>query len=279
MIKNLSLILGSIFLFLFLFVYIFFTTYISPGYVGVCINVLAKNDVQDSTLSTGIHLLAPWHRVWKFPVFEQNVSWENIDSFRFQTCEGLASNADIGITFCIDPEAAPSLFKRYRSGINEIAQKFIRNYLRDTITVTASSRTIEDLYGRGKEKFLRDVEQNIIEKLKPLGILVSRVYLVDAFEFPESVVRALNLKIEAAQRAEQRENELREAEAQAQKDIAQSKGLAQSRLTIAQAEATANELLTKSLTAEFIQYEAIKRWDGKLPETLAADVGLFLKGK
>lgn len=249
-----------------------FYSYIPPGYTGVCINVLAKEDVQNTTLSTGVHFLWPWYRVWKFPLFEQNVSWEDTNSFRFQTCEGLASQADIGITFSVDPIRVPELFKKYRSGINEISDKFIRNYLRDAITIAASSRGIEDLYGKGKERFLRDVEVNVQNKLKPLGILVSRIYLVDALDFPDSVVHALNRKIEAAQRAEQRENELREAEAQAQKDIAQSRGLAESCLMGARAEAEANRLLTESLSPKIILYEAVKSWNGELPKTMTTDL-------
>lgn len=259
--------------------WIFCTSYIGPGYTGVCINILAQDDVQESVLGTGLHVLAPWKKVWTFPIFEQNVSWEHGDSFKFQTAEGLASDADIGITFAVDVEKVPMLFKKYRSGIDEISQKFVKNYLRDAITLAASSRGIEELYGRGKEKFLFDVETVVRDKLNPLGIIVSRVYLVDAFEFPPAVVRALNQKIEAAQRAEQRENELRESEAQAKKDVAAARGLSDAIVLRAKAEAESNALVTQSLSHELLMYEAIKSWDGKLPETLAGDIIQLLKSK
>lgn len=260
----------------FLFLYMFCFTYVQPGYTGVCINVLSKDDIKEITLTTGMHFLPPWYRVWIFPLFEQNVSWEDKESFRFQTSEGISTDADIGITFCVDIEKVPILFKKYRSGINEISQKFIKNYLRDAITIAASSRGIEELYGKGKEKFLRDIEMVIQEKLKPLGLIVSRVYLVDSFEFPSTVVRALNMKIEAAQRAEQRENELREAEAQAKKDIAKAHGESESKLLCARAEAESNRLVCESMTQELILYEAVKAWDGKLPETVATGSGTML---
>lgn len=251
--------------------YLFCVTYIAPGYSGVCINIISKEDVQNQILGTGVHVLPPWYRVWEFPLFEQNVSWEGKESFRFQTSEGLATDGDIGITFCVDPERTPELFRRYRSGINEISQKFIRNYLRDAITMAASSRGIEELYGKGKEKFLKDVETVVQQKLKPLGLLVSRVYLIDALDFPSSVINALNQKIEAAQRAEQRENELREAEAQAKKDIAKAKGESESIRLKAEAEANANLIVSKSLSKDLILYEGIKQWNGKLPNTLCSD--------
>ena len=246
-------------------------TYVGPGYRGVCINLFAKQDIQDTSLSTGLHFLAPWKKVWKFPTFEQNVSWEKREAFRFQTCEGLASSADIGITFALDPDAVPILFRKYRSGINEISQKFVKNYLRDAITVAASSRGIEDLYGKGKEQFLLDIQEAIQGRLSHLGILVSRVYLVDAFIFPESVVNALNRKIEAAQRAEQRENELREAEAEARKQIAEAHGQSESIKELANASAQANTIINESLTTDLLFYEAIKAWDCKTPKTMTCD--------
>ena len=277
MIKDYKLIVSALLFALMLIVYMFCVTYIQPGYTGVCINILKKEDVQATTLGTGVHILPPWYRVWKFPLFEQNVSWEDKESFSFQTHEGLSTDGDIGITFCVDVTRVPELFKKYRSGINEISQKFIKNYLRDAITIAASSRGIEELYGRGKEKFLHDVEVVIQDKLRPLGLIVSRVYLVDSFTFPQTVVNALNLKIEAAQRAEQRENELREAEAQAKKDIAKAQGDSKSIMLRAQAEAEANKIVGESITSELIQYEAIKSWDGKLPTTMANDMS-FLMG-
>ena len=253
------------------FLYLFCVTYVSPGYTGVCINILAKEDVQNTSLGTGMHILPPWYRIWKFPLFEQNVSWEGKDAFEFQTSEGLATHADIGVTFSVDVEKTPTLFRKYRSGIDEISQKFLRNYLRDAVTMSASSRGIEELYGKGKERFLREVEENVQCKLRPLGLIVSRVYLIDALEFPTTVVNALNTKIEAAQRAEQRENELREAEAQAKKDIAKAHGEAESITLRATAEANANKLVSESVTQELIMYEGIKAWNGKLPETVSTN--------
>lgn len=256
-------------------------SYVGPGYCGVSVNLLSTSDeIQETPLSTGLHFLAPWKQVWKFPLFDQNVSWEGSESFRFQTAEGLASNADIGVTFSIDPIFVPIIFKKYRSGIHEISQKFMRNYLRDAITVASSSRNIEELYGRGKEKFLMDVQEKVQEYLRPLGINVSRIYLVDAFKFPNSVVDALNRKIEASQRAEQRENELREAQAQAQKEIAKSQGEAQSQiveargtaeatLLKAKAESEANHLLSESITRDLLIYELIHQWDGNLPKVFS----------
>jgi regulator of protease activity HflC (stomatin/prohibitin superfamily) len=68
------------------------------------------------------------------------------------------------------------------------------------------------------------------------------------------------------QRAEQRENELREAEAEAKKQIAKAKGEAQSKIVAATAEAEANEKLSKSITKKLIQLKFLEKWNGVLPK-------------
>lgn len=225
-----------------------------------------KKGVEGKELHVGMHWVAPWKRVYQFPIFEQNNTWEGENErFNFQTSEGLAVSADIGITYHLRPDSIPLIFQRYRRGINEITHVFIRNFIRDAINKSASKSKIEDLYS-GKERFFEDVEQHIRADLSPIGIEISRIYLIGRFHFPETVIAALNAKIEAMQRAQQRENELREAEAEAKKQIAKAEGQARCAIMQAESEAKANEILSKSLTENVIKWQSVQKWDGKLPQ-------------
>jgi regulator of protease activity HflC (stomatin/prohibitin superfamily) len=84
------------------------------------------------------------------------------------------------------------------------------------------------------------------------------------------VVSAINAKIEATQRAQQRENEVREARAESAKLIAQSEGDAESVRIKARAEAEANQVRAGALSPTLIQYEAVMRWNGVLPSVVGA---------
>lgn len=239
---------------------------INPGYVGVVIDMLGDSKgVEAKELHVGMHWIAPWKNVYQFPIFEQNDTWEgDHEGFNFQTSEGMAVSADIGITYHLRPEAIPLIFQRYRRGMDEITNVFIRNYIRDAINKSASKTRIEDLYS-GKESFFEDVEKHVREDLSPIGIELSRIYLIGRFHFPQNVITALNSKIEAMQRAQQRENELREAEAEAKKQIAKAEGQAKCAILQAESEAKANLVLAKSVTPELIQWQAVQKWDGKMP--------------
>ena len=240
---------------------------ISPGYVGVIVDLFGDSKgVEAKELHVGMHWVAPWKNVYEFPIFEQNHTWQGKEWFNFQTSEGMAMGAEIGITFHLRPDSIPIIFQKYRKGMDEITHVFITNFVRDAVNKAASKMTIEDLYGPGKETFFTNVQNHVKADLKEIGIEVSRIYLIGRFHFPDNVIAALNSKIEAVQRAQQRENELREAEAQAKKNVATAEGQAKCALLKAQSEATSNALLSKSVTPELIQWQAIQKWDGKLPQ-------------
>jgi regulator of protease activity HflC (stomatin/prohibitin superfamily) len=253
---------------------------IQPGEVGVIVNLIGSHKgVEDKELNVGYHFIKPWCDVYRFPIYEQNHQWTGPDGFNFQTSEGLSVHADIGITFNLQPDHIHDLFYKYRRGMDEITHLFIRNNIRDAINKAASKMTIEELYGSSKEKFFDIIQGQLREELKPLGFNINHLFIIGQFQVPDNVKAALNAKIEATQRAQQRENELREAEAQARKEVAIVGGVAQSKLIQAQADAQANKLVAQSLTREMLQWEALRKWDGKLPQVVGKDIPFIIQMK
>ena len=272
----------KIYFFVFLFflivsIPITFMYKVSPGEVGVVVDMFgSEKGAEDKELTVGYHLVPPWKSLYLFPIFEQNHQWVGEEGFSFQTSEGLSVHADIGITFNLTPNRIHELFAKYRRGMEEITHLFIRNNIRDAINRSASKLKIEDLYGPEKEEFFLEIQKTLQTELEPLGFHISHLFIIGQFEVPDNVKAALNSKIEAIQRAQQRENELREAEAQARKEIAQMEGVAKSKLIKAKADAESNLMVSTSLTKELLEWEAIKKWDGRLPSALSGKETPFL---
>ena len=61
------------------------------------------------------------------------------------------------------------------------------------------------------------------------------------------------------------QNELQKNTFNAQGDSIKAAGQAKAITGLAEAQAKANELLSRSITATLVQYEIAKKWDGKLP--------------
>ena len=101
--------------------------------------------------------------------------------------------------------------------------------------------------------------------MSPYGLVVEKVYWIGELRLPDSVVASINAKIGATQKAQQRENEIQQARAEADIKIQEARGIAESTLMKAKAQADANQLLAKSITPELVQYQSIEKWDGRLP--------------
>ena len=252
---------------------------VPSGHVGVKYYLLGSDKGVDSEeLSPGRYWIGINEELYLFPTFKQNYVWtkdnqegsENDESFSFQTEQGLEVGADVGITYTIESNKVSSIFQKYKRGIDEITDKFLRNQVRDAFNEIASKMPVESVYGRGKAELIANVQKRVSSNVGPEGIKIEKIYLIGSFRLPSVVTKALNNKIEATQRAQQRENELREAKAQAEKKIAEARGQATSIIVKAQAEAKANKLISNSLTTTLVQWQKIKTWDGKLPQVSGA---------
>lgn len=238
---------------------------VPAGSVGVKVYLLGNNGDDVETLPVGMHWIGPYRDLFLFPTYAQNHVWE--DPVPFQDKNGTYISAKFGITYGIDPAKVTLVFQKYRRGVEEITDVFLRNYVRDATNRVASKLTIDEINGEKKEFMIAEVQRQVAADVGEIGIVVDKIYLVGAIDIQsESVRKALNLKIEATQRAQQRENELREAEAEAKKILAQADGEAKGITVRAEAQARANKILSESITPELINYESAKRWDGKLPQ-------------
>lgn len=248
---------------------------VPAGHKGVKVYLLGGNKgVDHEELGVGRYWIGWNEELYLFPTYTQNYVWTkdaaegspNDESITFQTVEGMSVNADVGISYHIDPEKVSEIFQKYRKGVDEITDIFLRNMVRDAFVTAASKKPVETVYGSGKADLMKEVEASVKYQVAEIGIIIERIYLIGDMRLPAQVLAALNSKIEATQRAQQRENEVREAEAEANKKIAASKGEAESIKIKAVAQAEANRILAASITPTLVRYEAIKRWDGAMPK-------------
>ena len=83
---------------------------------------------------------------------------------------------------------------------------------------------------------------------------------------PPQITAAINAKIEATQKAQQRENELQTATAQAQIEREKARGEADAKIIAAKGEAEANRMIAESVTQKLVDYMNAQRWNGQLPQ-------------
>jgi regulator of protease activity HflC (stomatin/prohibitin superfamily) len=261
---------------------------VPAGYRGVIVNLYGSTKgVSEQSVGVGRYLLG-WNReMYLFPTFLQNRSWAKSQAITMQTSEGLTITTDAGITYQIDPDNIVKVFSKYRLGISEITDTFLHNMVRDAMNEVASTMTVDEIYGLKKEQFIRSVNEIVIKLAGENGITVTKIYLIGSFILPQMVKDSIDVKIQASQNAIKVQNEIATSRAEAQKTVVQAE--AQSKKTVIEAEARAqqimiraesqakaNKILAASLTPEFVQYQAILRWDGRLPTTSAGNAVPFI---
>ena len=217
---------------------------VPAGYRGIKVYLLGnRRGVETKQLGVGAYLLGPNQRLYTFPVFQQNHVWKDIT---FQSREGLDVNADFGVSYSLVPDSVSAIFQKYRRGIEEITDVFLRNMVRDALNTTASRMPIESIYGIHKKNLLDAVDSVVSIQTEKYGILIDRIYTIGEFHLPKSIEDAINSKLEANQKAQQTQNEVKAVEAEANKRIAKSKGDAESKIIEAKADAEKNVIEAKS---------------------------------
>ena len=260
-------------------------SYVPAGNVGIKVNLLGGDKGVDSeVLGVGRYWIGWNEDLYVFPTFMQNYVWTagvdegspNDESISFQTADGMTANADIGISYSIDPDKVSIIFQTYRRGVEEITDTFLRNMVRDALVKQSSNKPIEYVYGAGKSELLASVQKDVADQVAPLGINIGKIYWIGEIRLPPTVIDSINAKNAATQMAQQRQNEVAQAKAEADKKIEDARGEAESILRVAEAQAKANKLLAESLTTEFVQYQAITKWDGQLPKMTGSSAVPFI---
>jgi regulator of protease activity HflC (stomatin/prohibitin superfamily) len=253
---------------------------VPAGNVGIKVHLLgASKGVQENeVLGVGKQWIGWQQELYLYPTFTQNYVWakspkegsDDDESITFQDNQGMSINADVGISYHVEADKAALLFQKYRLGIKEITDGALRSYVRNALNDEAGSMSVEDIYGGGKEKMMDAVQKRVTDAVAPFGIVVEKIYLVNGLRLPENVVKSINAKIQATQNAQQRENEVAQANAQANIDRAKAQGEADAKLKLAEADAKAIQIKGDALrqNQELVSLTLAERWDGHYPSTL-----------
>jgi regulator of protease activity HflC (stomatin/prohibitin superfamily) len=285
MIRNVVL-MGGVLLFV-LFAGCQITTRVDAGHVGIRVRLAgSERGVSETPVVMGWVVYNPIsEQIVIFPTSVQNIVWTASphegrpvdESITFSSSEGVNVNADVGLSFHIDPALAPRLYGRFRENdMRALADGYVRNTVREAFNDVASKLPVQDVYGPLKSKMLSDVTEKCRDVLGKDGFVIDQLTLTGALRLPQNVADAINRAMEATQNAIQSENRVRQVKAEAEQAITkatvaaeaqrqEAEGHADALLINARAEAKANEIIRLSMSPSVLQYRALEHWDGKLP--------------
>ncbi|WP_396200800.1 prohibitin family protein [Gemmatimonas sp.] len=248
-------------------------TYIEPGHVGIVIH-RGGGGVDPTPLGPGFHLRNPlMTQIQEYPTFMQTLvltreSTEgspNNDEINVNSVEGQPLSLDVSMSFELRGDKVPALYQTFRTDVETISHGYIRQAIRQSLQEVVGNEEIAAILGPKKAEVVTRTQANLQKRLDPYGIDV-RQFTLNEFRAPKAVMDAISLKNVMQQQALTAQNELQKNTFQAQGDSIKAAGRAKAITAEAEAQARANELLSKSITNTLVQYEMAKRWNGQMPQ-------------
>jgi hypothetical protein len=229
--------------------------------VGVKVYTLGGNKGNFEVLGVGRHWEGINEDIYLFPTFTQSKVWTadsredspTDEHFTVQSKEGVSIDADVGMTYAIQPDKVVTLFQKYRKDVNQITNTYLRSYVRDALNKYSVLYSTAELYGEAKTKVIEAAEKETREVMKDNGINLERLYWVNSLRPPENITAEINNKVAAVQIAQRKENEVRTAEAQAQINRLNNNSLSNMNVRMKELD---------------IQEKWVARWNGQLPSTM-----------
>lgn len=268
---------GGVIIFVALLSMTFFScTSVPPGYVGIKVNLYgSQRGVDDFPIQTGRVWYNPFtENIYEFPTFLQTRVFSmsphegkrNDESITFNSAEGVGINADLAISYSFEASKVPHLFVEFRQDAEHITDIYVYSQLRDALNNAGGQYKVMDILGDKKQELLAKVKGKLTEILGPKGMKIDMVSFTGRPRVDKRVEAAINAVIEANQRAVEAQQKVVQAQAEADQKVKTAEGDAKSILLRARAQAEANELMSKSITAPLVQWESLQKWNGIMPQ-------------
>ena len=247
---------------------------VTPGHVGIVVKQAGTDrGVQDFPVQSGRVWFNPINEVvLTYPTYVQRAIWTSStqeglpvnDEISFQSSEGLRFTADVNVSYQLTAAQVPKFYVKFRSDdLTAFTHGFFRDAVRNGFRVSTAYRAEEVNGGKQKELIDRVLEQ-LRAAMQPYGVDVLQLGFATPPRPPQSVKDAIESKIAATQLAERAENEKRQAIAEAAKAV-----------EIARGQAQANDLLTRSLSPQLMQWKQLEimeqKWNGQFPQVVGSN--------
>src|SRR4249919_41194 len=234
---------------------------VEAGHRGV---VLYLGAVENRVLPEGIHFIIP---------FAEQVIQMEVRTQKFQAEASAASNdlqevqTVIALNYMIDPKEANRVYQLL--GVN-YADRVISPTIQEAVKASVAKFNAEELVTK-RETAKGVIAQAIRNTLTSNNIIVENVFITD-FKFSDSFAAQIEQKVVAFQKYLTEQNNLRAVSVVANQSVAQAEGQARATAARATGESQAIKIITSQLkeSPEYLQWQAISRWNGQMPYALGS---------
>ena len=225
-------------------------TKVDPAAEGIKVKLVgSERGADDVSLVSGWCWYNPFTtRIYEYANFVQTVDYE---PFTLNSKDGSQFTVDPTILIQLEAGYGPAVFKKYRKPLEDVLAGTLGTYIRDAYRIELNKYTADELISN-RNLFETAVQNHLDTILQAEHFRLAQV--TSGLSYPESLVKAIDMKNQVVQDKLRAENEVELAKAEAEKLIVQ-----------ARAEKEANELKTRGLTPAVLEQMWIEKWNGQLP--------------
>ena len=236
-------------------------TVVSAGHVGVQVTL---GEVNPNALVEGVHFVNPISSVREVDVRLQRAELKNASA---GTKDLQQVHTDIVVGFRLSGNKVAHIYKEF--GLN-VDEKVLGPAINEAFKAVTAKYNSEELITK-RDEVSQAITQHISAKVAPFDIAINNVSLVN-FGFSAEYQKAIEQKVIATQAKLKAEQDLQRIEVEAKSRIAQAEGEAKAIAIQAQA-------IQSNGGAQYVQLQAIEKWDGKLPNTMLGNSTPFINVK
>ena len=228
-------------------------TVISAGHTGVQVTF---GEVNMNPLTEGVHFVNPISKIYDVDVRLQK---DQLAGASASTKDLQQVHTDIVVQYRLNAAKVPQIYKEF--GLN-VDEKVLGPAINEAFKTVTAKYTSEELITK-RAVVSDEIQTQLKSKVAPFDIDVSGISLVN-FGFSADYQKAIEAKVISVQQTAKAEQDLRRIEVEAKSRVAQAEGEAKAISIQAQA-------IQSNGGQNYVQLEWIKRWNGKLPETMLGD--------
>jgi prohibitin 2 len=230
-------------------------TQVGVGEVGIVKHFGAIDPDHPDVFDPGIHTKVPFRD--DVVIFDTRIQKEQVQASAASK-DGVTITSTIAVNFHIDASKAPLILQNLGPNYKDrIIDQQIQQSFKD---VTAQYAGLELIQKR--EEVANKAKETLKNKLVAYYIIVDE-FTIPNYEFPKE----FNDAILATQVANQQNLQAKQLQEKARTE-------AETALIVAQGLANAQRAQATTLTPEYLQLQAITKWDGKLPQYLTPNTPL-----
>lgn len=245
---------------------------IDEGYIGVKYQF---GRIVNTSLSAGLNFKIPFVQSIRTvdvreQMYEMNTTAYTKDT---QTVE----NLQVKLNYIYDKVLIGDLIRNV--GIANVETKLIIPQMQSTMKNAIGQVRAEDLV-QNRAAVQESIEETLRTSLGNSGIVVVS-FAMENLDFEDGFEETIRAKVAAEQQALTMQNKTKEKEELAKQAVIEAQAQADSEKIKADAQAYTIEIIQKQLnqSPEYIQYQQVQRWDGKLPQVMGETVNPFVSFK